>query len=323
MISAKSLLRIDADRVVRAVQDYVREITTQHSASGVLLGLSGGLDSAVLATLAVRSLGRESVHGAYLYDRDSTEELAVRARLVADWLGLKLEARDIEPAMRERGVYAPLVVRLSSGSRLLNRFLHRSHHFLFRETPFVSSLRIAHANPSDREPRLSGLRRTVCDIEAAFNARHIHRRELLELEAATRDWLLLGAANGTEWSVGWFVKGGVDAVPLQPLKGLYKTQVRQLATFLGIPEAIVRQAPSPDMMKGITDEFAMGMSYSEIDVALDHLDGGVSAEEVVDAGVSEKQLRMVSELKRLSAWKREPPGSPAPVDGGPAGGFRA
>jgi NAD+ synthase len=86
----------------------------------------------------------------------------------------------------------------------------------------------------------------------------------LESKARAQNWLLLGAANRSEWETGWFVKDGVDDLPYQPLMGLYKTQVRQLGRYLGVPGEIQQQVPSPDMMRGISDEYALGMSYSTI-----------------------------------------------------------
>jgi len=116
--------------------------------------------------------------------------------------------------------------------------------------------------------------------------------------------LLLGAANQSEWFVGWFVKDGIDYLTIQPLKGFNKTQIRQLAAFLGVPAGVVEQAPSPDMMKGISDEFALGIRYSKIDLILDHLEGGMTKESVLAAGCTEKQIRLVQEMKRHSEWKR-------------------
>jgi len=72
----------------------------------------------------------------------------------------------------------------------------------------------------------------------------------------------LGTANRSEYLVGWFVKDGIDDLPFSPLIGLYKTQVRQLSEFLGLPFKIRNRLASPDMVKGITDEFALGISYS-------------------------------------------------------------
>ena len=85
---------------------------------------------------------------------------------------------------------------------------------------------------------------------------------------------IIGAANRSEGMTGWFVPGGADDMPFQPLMGLYKTQVRQLARHLEVPVEIIRQAPSPDMMRGVTDEVALGIAYEKLDIVLDGIDRG-------------------------------------------------
>src|SRR4030042_1014922 len=112
MLTACSLLEIDEKRTVSAIIRYIRNKSTGHS-SGVLIGLSGGIDSALLATLAFKALGRDDVHTTYLYDRDSEKRLALRARQMADWLGVDFDAQNIEPVLKSRGVYRHPYVQLT------------------------------------------------------------------------------------------------------------------------------------------------------------------------------------------------------------------
>jgi NAD+ synthase len=296
------LLSIDEERAVEAIAVYIRGLCEQHSADGIQMGLSGGIDSAVLAALAVRAVGKDSVHAAYLYDRESGKELNASARLVADWLGLGLETEDMEPALREKGVYSSWVTRVTTVSRFVNRLFYK-HRYLVRRV-------MRRFMPM---PRFDAF---------GFSARHTRRREILEEKAAARNLVFLGAANRSEWLVGWFVKGGVDDVPLQPLTGLYKTQVRQVAAYLGMPHKIQTQPPSPDMLKGVTDEYALGISYGKLDAVLDHLEGGLSRDDLTSVGITEKEIELVRELNRTSVKKRHLVDNPPPVDGGATGGFR-
>jgi NAD+ synthase len=317
-----SLLRIDEARAVQELGGYLRSGRAERTATAALLGLSGGIDSAVLATIAVGALGAPCVRAAYLYDQHSAPGLRKNARMVAAWLGLELEETSIEPPMRQAGVYSSYAMRLTSFAAVLNRLLHEAYRVAVGEPPFVSSLRLGGAETTVDNTRDRGFLTVIRQLEAAFNARHIYRRQALETEAAARNCLLLGAANRTEWLTGWFVRGGVDDLPNQPLRGLYKTQVRQLAAFLKLPAEVLSAIPSPDMMRGITDELALGMAYSNIDLALDFLEDGLTAQEAFEAGVTQEQIRRVQEMKRLSAWKRSSSQLPPPVDGGPLGGSR-
>lgn len=311
-------LKIDASRAAEKIQKYIQNLVQKHSVRGVLIGLSGGLDSAVLATLAVRALGSDFVHVAYLYDRDSEKQSEHRARLVADGLGLDLEVRSIEPMLRENHIYAPLIMRITPLSRFVNRYLLNGlFRLLCAETPFLLTLRRDGFGRHKFRKLIynSGIRH----IEAGFNARHVCRRQILERRAKEHNLLLLGAANRSEYLLGWFVKGGIDDLPLSPLLGLYKTQVRQLAAHLGVPSEVRNQVPSPDMMKGISDESALGMSYAKIDLILDCTDRGLPEREIFALGVTRRETSHVREMNRLSAWKRASEHAEPPVEGGVGG----
>ena len=315
-------LRIDEKRTVERFVDYLQDLSQKYAASSVLIGLSGGIDSSVLSTLAVNALGSDSVHLEYLYDQHSDHELRHNARLMAKWLDIQLQERSIESAMREAAVYAPFGMIVTSFSGLLNRFLHHGYRFLFRETPFISSLRLGNTEVSEGRSSQPRFRRIIRQPETGLNVRHQHRRQVLEAEAQEKKWLLVGAANRTEWLVGWFVKDGIDDLPIQPLIGLYKTQIRQIAAFLEIPAEVQHQAPSPDMMRGITDEFALGLSYNKIDLILDYLDGGLTKKMLLKEGLSNREIHLVSEMNRLSHWKRGTAHTQPLIDGGVDGGLR-
>lgn len=298
-------LAIDAKREAENIERHIQKLLETNLAKGIVIGLSGGIDSAVLATLAVRAVGAEQLHAYYLYDRDSSKELQARAKLVADWLGIELKCRDITPAMLKMKIYSPLIMKITALSGFINRYLSAKPNRLFcDESPFISTLR--KGDFSGNKIKRFFYKNTVGSVEAAFNTRHIYRRKFLEQQAEKKNWLVLGAANRTELMVGWFVKGGIDDLPFSPIIGLYKTQVRQLAKYLGLPLEIQNQVPSPDMAKGITDESALGISYDNLDFILDCIDCGVSDQEIVSRGVSKKDIFHVRTMNNLSAWKRRP-----------------
>jgi len=319
--SPESVLALDASRAVDALEAHLGEIRTPQHPGGVLMGLSGGLDSALLATLVVRALGTDALHVAFLRERHNESDSQVKAQRMADWLGVVLEVEDIGEAIRERGLYAPLIMRLVGLSRLLNRaVVHPLHRMVTGETPFVSTLRRNRFAGRPVRRFLYGL--TSAKVADAFNGRQLYRRERLEAMARHRRARLVGAGNRSEVLTGWFVKDGVDDVPLSPIAGLYKTQVRQLARHLGVPAEVIDQAPSPDMMRGITDEVALGLDYGRIDLVLDGFERGRPDEDLLAEGLTQPQIDLVREMHCLSDWKRNPDHPPPPVDGGIAGGYR-
>ncbi len=373
---AAELLRINA---ARALDQLSAVVAAACGDAPALVGLSGGLDSAVLAAVVAGALDAGRVRLVYLRDRTSAPALRERARTVAVWLGVPLEEVSIDADLAALGVYTTPVARLTACSGAVNRRLYRLYGAVTGETPFVTTLRVGQSAETAAPERSKGpaarregigdhgapciaparetsgpwYRRLVLEAEAGFVARHRRRRMVLEEMAGQGGhskwggYRLLGAANRTEWLTGWFVKGGIDDFPGQPLRGLYKTQVRQLAVALDVPGHVLIAAPSPDMMKGLTDEIALGMSYPVVDLALDMLAGGLGAGGVgagglvagavgaagVAAGVGPRELRRVQAMTELSRWKRRPaPLSSAsvepvlpeyPVDGGPSSGLRS
>ncbi|MFO8015288.1 MAG: NAD(+) synthase [Phycisphaerae bacterium] len=320
-LSAESVLDLDAPRAVAALEAAIRDARTPEYPGGILMGLSGGVDSALLATLVVRALGDDLLHVAFLRERDNESTSELKARRMAEWLDLDLEVENITEAIRERGHYSPLIMRLVGLSRFLNRnVVHKLHKVVTGETPFMSTLRQHRFEGAPVRRFLYGL--TGAKVTNAFNGRQLYRRQRLEEMAAEREARLVGAGNRTEVMTGWFVQDGVDDVPISPLAGLYKTQVWQLARHLGVPDDIIDQAPSPDMMRGITDEVALGLDYGRIDLVLDGIDRGRSDEELLAEGLTQREIDLVREMHRLSEWKRNPDHPPPPVDGGIDGGFR-
>lgn len=316
------LLKIDGEHTIEIIQTYLNNLLKRYSARGFLMGLSGGIDSAVLATLAAGATASAAVHAAYIFDRDNENLSGTNARRVAEKLGIELQETNFDPMLNQIGIYASTPMQITRSSRTINRLLHWVCRLVLSERPFITSLRMGSGELNVKDFRSRFFKIACQNVEKGFNLRHVQRRTILERQASEKNLLLLGAANRTEWLTGWFVKGGIDDLPIQPLKGLYKTQVRQLASCLEVPENIIKQSPSPDMMRGITDEYAFGIHYQQLDMALDYLEGGITDQDIKKMGITMKTIKRVQEMKRLSSWKRTSAGEPTPVDGGPTSALR-
>jgi len=319
--SAAAVLKIDESRSVEQIAANLRRIREARHAGGLLMGLSGGIDSGVLATLVVRLLGKEALHVCFLSDRSNNTNSERRARLMAEWLGLGLEVEDITEAIRQRGLYSPLIMRLVHVSRFLNRHvIHGAHRLVSGETPFMTTLRQLKFENEPVKRFFYNL--TVRKVETASSERAVYRRQALEKKARDRNALVIGAGNRSEVMTGWFTKDGVDDFPHSPLAGLYKTQVRQLARYLDLPREIADAQPSPDLMPGMTDEVGLGLDYDRIDLVLDAIERGRSDEQLLAEGLTQPEIDTVREMNRLSEWKRNPNHPPPAADGGGHGGLR-
>jgi NAD+ synthase len=283
------LLTIDCDNVSGTIVDFIRRKVAEEKREGVVLGLSGGIDSAVAAILAVRAVGPNNVYALHLFDRQSDRKSRRYAEMVATMLGINFEVRDITASVKALGAYQPFIMKIPPLASLL---LVRLLRALARPTRYLWA----------RHRRVSPARLTR--IEQSFNVRHIERRRILEEFAREKNLLLIGAANRSESFVGWFVKDGVDDIPVEVILGLYKTQVRQLARGLGVPNEIIKEVPSPDMLRGVTDELAIGYRYQTIDRVAYVIEHGLSQDVALNEGISDKEFQSIRRIHELTAWKR-------------------
>jgi len=316
-------LTIDAQLTVQLIKAYLQELVKTQQSDGILLGLSGGIDSSVLLSIAVRAVGKDRVHASFLYDRDSEKESEKKAVIMANWLDIGLDIFDISPAMKKKNIYDPLIMKLIPYSPLFNRLIQHSYRFINGEVPFKTSLKIGSNVGNGSWIKSLMYNFTIRHIDRGFAERHIYRRELLNTKATQENLILIGAANRSEFEVGWFVKDGVDDLPIQPMTGLYKTQVWQLASYLKLPDEIQNQLASPDMMFGITDEFGIGHNYRKLDVILDMMEREKTDEEMVNNGISKADIEDVRELMLYSEWKRNSLHEIPPVQGGVNGNVRS
>lgn len=301
MVAEEGLDFRDPQDVVAEIGEFIASRLTRSGRAGCLLGLSGGLDSAVVAALAVRALGTEQVAALFLPERDSSPQSRRDAQVVAGSLGLSLREISLTPALRAVGAYrgepSPFLIPRPVQERYVRgEFQARSKP---GESPFIQYLKGG-----------GGDARMARHI-AYMRAKHRLRMVTLYLTAERENRLLLGACNKSEWLTGFFVPYGDSAADLQPIVGLFKTQVRQLAVFLGLPQAVVSKPPSPDLAPGLTDEFTLGLNYEHLDRVLWGIEEGRDDAAIAQAaGVEPTQVVEVREMECLSAPWRQLPAHP-------------
>ena len=172
---------------------------------------------------------------------------------------------DITPYLEELGIYKlfPLDKILSLG-KLKSALVKKAYHVYERKTgkiPFLESL----SGFKDKE-----FKSYLAKGNAYYRAKHRLRMTLLYLYGEVENRLVVGAANKSEYKIGYFVKHGCDdATDIMPLLNLFKTQVRELARYLNIPARIIEKPPSPDVMPGLADdEEVIRISYENMDLIL-------------------------------------------------------
>lgn len=302
-------LVIDPEKVSEIIVDFLRKKVKELKKDGIALGLSGGLDSSTVAILAAKAAGPSNVYALYLPERNSEKKFGNYAQKVAEQTGINLETRSIDEAMEKSGVYKPFIMRIIPFSKIINKlivFMSKiTYPLIFGESPFVVTLKQGGKTTKKFGKKIYDL--LAGTIEASYNARHIERRKIMEKYSEDKNLLLVGAANKSEAFVGWFVKNGIDDLPIETIGNLYKTQIRQLAKYLKVPEEILGELPSPDMFKGVGDEKVIGYSYAKIDIVAYAIEHGLSPEIAFANGITPKEFLNIANINSFSAWKRTNP----------------
>lgn len=250
--------KIDTGRVEAHLRDFIRKTVEETGASSLVIGVSGGLDSAAAAFLTRNAVGENGIRALILPYRDRNAEDVEDAREVCRRLKIRPRVIDIGPTV---DAYFSLYPDAAAGRR---------------------------GNKMARE-----------------------RMSVLYDWAAEEGGLVLGTSNRTELLLGYFTKYGDGAADLEPLGGLYKCEVRQLASSLGVPETILNKTPSAGLWKGQTDEEEIGISYPILDGLLHAwLDLGWDRERLLEAGFSPENVDRVRSMVRGSEHKRRPPPLP-------------
>lgn len=221
---------MDTESLSLAIVEWLREKVTSAGARGLVVGLSGGIDSAVTAALCQRAFPEEAL--GVLMPCHSNPQDEADARLLAESLKLRTTAVDLS------GIFDLFVTRL-------NEALSGRHSGNQSGVPAGNPAAAKDLAIANIKPRL--------------------RMITLYYQAAKLNYLVAGTGNRSELMVGYFTKYGDGGVDLLPIGGLVKSQVRELARYLRIPEPIIEKAPSAGLWEGQTDEGEMGMTYAGLD----------------------------------------------------------
>jgi NAD+ synthase len=262
---------------------------------GVVVAISGGIDSSVCAALSVRALGAQKVYGLLLPERESSPVSSERGRQLAEHLGMAYDVFDITPALDALGCYRQ---RDEAIRRLFPDYGAgwRSKIVIAGGQGGINFHRLVVASPEGRmlESRLP--LREYLQIVAATNFKQRVRKTMDYFHADRLHYAVVGTPNRLEYDQGFFVKVGDGAADLKPIAHLYKTQVYAMARSLGLPAEICDAVPTTDtytLSQG-QDEFFFALSYAKMDLALWSLDHGVSAAALAAAlGLADQQGRRI------------------------------
>lgn len=280
-------LEAEAERIAGRLRDSLSSVLHRR---GLVVAISGGIDSSVSVALAVRAVGATRVFALILPEQDSSDDSAVRAGTLAQHLGIEALTVNIAPTLEAIGCYRwrdeavrSVIAQYGPGWRMkivitggvegrINRFK------LVAQSPDG----IISEAPLPLKPYLQ--------IVAATNFKQRIRKTLEYFHADRLNYAVVGTPNRLEYDQGFFVKHGDGAADVKPIAHLYKSQVYAMARHLGLPERVCAAVPTTDtysLAQG-QDEFYFALPYAQMDLALWALNHGRSTRELAAAiGVTE------------------------------------
>ena len=268
----KDILKIDCKSEVDRIGSFIRDHVRGMKRNGIVIGLSGGIDSALCAALCVEALGKDKVFGLVLPEKESNPVSAEYAIKHARELGIETETIDITPTLEAFGTYEKrdqviknVFPEYDSGYKskitLPADLLHKDSFNFF-------TLQIEDDKGNIKTARLN--KKMLNGIVAATDSKQRTRMMHLYYYAESKNYIVCGTTNKTEVIEGFFVKYGDGGVDIEPISHLYKDQVYQLSEYLDVIQEIIDRAPSPDTwsFQVSDEEFYFRIPYAILDLLL-------------------------------------------------------
>ena len=269
--------RSTAQIIETAIEDAVFSILHR---KGAVVGLSGGIDSSVVAALCVRALGKDRVFGLFMPERECSDDSSRLGQLLADRLGIATAIEDITPILEAAGCYR----RRDDAIRQLMPAYGNGYQCKLVMADVNSGARYSFPSlvvqPPEGQPvKLHLDANSYRDLVAASNFKQRVRKMVEYYYADRLQYAVAGTPNRLEFDQGFFVKNGDGAADFKPIAHLYKTQVYQLAEYLGLPAEIRERISTTDTfpMAQSQEEFYFPAPLQVLDLCLYGLNHGLDA----------------------------------------------
>jgi NAD+ synthase len=319
---AADLLTIDPAAETTRIADWVREtLAKQLNRRGVVVGVSGGIDSSVVAALCSRALGKDRVLALIMPEADSSKDSEMLGRKLAESLGIQYVVEDITATLESAGCYRrrddairSVVPEYGEGYKskiTLPNLLDEDRYAIFS---------IIVQSPAGEKKTVRLSLDAYLGVVAATNFKQRVRKMMEYYHADRLNFAVAGTPNRLEHDLGFFVKNGDGSADLKPIAHLYKSQVYQLAAYLEVPEEIRRRPSTTDTysLEQSQEEFYFSMPLAQMDLCLYGKDHFMPPEQLAPmVGLDTKQVSrayaIIDAKRKFANYLSLPPVLPPPL----------
>jgi NAD+ synthase len=298
MSFSKNSLSINCPATVDAICSFIADQVKALKRDGIVIGMSGGIDSSLCAYLCAKAIGTQNITGLILPERESSPISLEYAKAECEKIGIKYQITDVSGTIEAIGGYSlrdDIIKEYFPGVKSgFKSKITLPGNLLDRDSFNFYTLTIEDDTGKTRSARIDN--RALRQIVAATNSKQRTRMLYLYQFAEIHNYLVCGTTNKSESIQGFFVKYGDGGVDIEPIEPLYKTQVYQLSEYLKVSQQVIDRPPTPDTFSMIVtdEEFYFRVPYEKLDFFLYAWEHKVSVNEVSKTlGFDEAQVKRV------------------------------
>jgi NAD+ synthase len=284
---SKDIIKLDCEKTVNELIEKMKQQTyVDLNRQGAVIGTSGGIDSSLVAALSAKAFGPKRMYGVMLPDKDSSPDSQNLGKELAETYGYKYEVNDVTEALKGAGCYK---YRDAAFRQVFPDWQEGWKAKIVLPTNILESnrlnvYRLAIETPDGEKMEKRLPLKAYLQIVAASNMKQRIRMLTLYYHAERLNYAVMGTGNKNEHMQGFFVKYGDGGADTKPIAHLFKTQVFQLAEYLGVPAGIRERTPTTDTYPSeqTQEEFFFGLKFQTMDLLWIGKEKGFSSDEVAE-----------------------------------------